>query len=86
MGPGKVVLTLQTNAGTSVRVTNSLKIGLTVSGTNNTGVNWPINGIAGGNAQIGTIVAQRRRQRDLHGACCCSDAEQRCSVDGGQRG
>ena len=57
VGPGKVVLTLQTNAGTSVRVTNSLKIGITVTGTNNTGVNWMINGIAGGNAQIGTIVA-----------------------------
>ncbi len=56
VGPGKVVLTLQTNAGTSVRVTNSLNIGLTITGTNNTGVNWTINGIAGGNAQIGTIV------------------------------
>ena len=57
VGPGQVVLTLQTNAGTSVRVTNSLKVGLTVTGTNNTGVNWLINGIAGGNAQIGMIVA-----------------------------
>jgi uncharacterized protein (DUF1800 family) len=57
VGPGKVVLTVMTNAGTSVRVTNSVKIGLTVAGTNNTGVNWLINGIAGGNAQIGTIVA-----------------------------
>jgi uncharacterized protein (DUF1800 family) len=57
VGPGQVVLTLQTNAGTSVRVTNSLKIGLTITGTNNTGVNWSINGIANGNAQIGTIVA-----------------------------
>ncbi len=57
VGPGQVVLTLQTNAGTSVRVTNSLNIGLMVSGTNNTGVNWLINGIANGNAQIGTIVA-----------------------------
>jgi uncharacterized protein (DUF1800 family) len=57
VGPGKVVLTLMPTAGTSVRVTNSLKIGLTVAGTNNTGVTWMINGIAGGNAQIGTIVA-----------------------------
>ena len=57
VGPGKVVLTLMPNAGTSVRVTNSLKIGLTVTGTNNTGVTWLINGVAGGNAQIGTIVA-----------------------------
>ncbi len=57
VGPGKVVLTLLPNAGSTVRVTNSLKIGLTVTGTNNTGINWLINGIAGGNAQIGTIVA-----------------------------
>jgi uncharacterized protein (DUF1800 family) len=56
VGPGKVVLTPLTNAGTSVRVTNSVKIGITVTGTNNTGINWLINGIAGGNAQIGTIV------------------------------
>jgi len=57
VGPGKVVLVLQTNAGTTVRVTNSVKIGLTVSGTNNTGVTWTVNGTAAGNAQIGTIVA-----------------------------
>src|SRR5277367_252337 len=57
VGPGKVLLTLLPNAGTSVRVTNSVKIGLTVTGTNNTGVTWLINGVAGGNAQIGTIVA-----------------------------
>jgi uncharacterized protein (DUF1800 family) len=57
VGPGKVVLALQTNAGTSVRVTNSVKVGLTVSGTNNRGVTWTVNGTTGGNAQIGTIVA-----------------------------
>jgi uncharacterized protein (DUF1800 family) len=57
VGPGKVLLSLLPNAGTSVRVTNSVKIGLTVTGTNNTGVTWLINGAAGGNAQIGTIVA-----------------------------
>jgi len=34
-----------------------VKIGLTVSGTNNTGVTWTVNGTAAGNAQIGTIVA-----------------------------
>lgn len=56
VGPGKVVITVMPNAGTSVRVTNSLKVGLSVTGTNNTGVTWTINGIAGGNAQIGTIV------------------------------
>jgi len=57
VAPGQVVLTLQTGGGTSVRVTNSLNIGISVAGTNNTGVTWQINGAAVGNAQIGTIVA-----------------------------
>jgi len=57
VAPGRVVLTLQTNAGTSVRVTNSLNIGISVAGTNNTGVTWVLNGIPAGNAQIGTIVS-----------------------------
>jgi uncharacterized protein (DUF1800 family) len=57
VGPGKVVLTLQTGGNTSVRVTNTLRIGISVSGTANTGVNWLINGTANGNAQIGTIIA-----------------------------
>jgi uncharacterized protein (DUF1800 family) len=57
VGPGQVVLTLQPNSGTSVRVTNSLNFGLTVTGTNNTGVTWMINGIAGGNAQLGTTTS-----------------------------
>lgn len=57
VGPGQVVLTLQTGGNTTVRVTNSLRIGISVAGTNNTGVTWLINGITGGNAQIGTITA-----------------------------
>ena len=57
VGPGQVVLTLQTNAGTSVRVNNSLNVGVNVTGTSHTGVTWLINGKAAGNAQIGTIVA-----------------------------
>jgi uncharacterized protein (DUF1800 family) len=56
VGPGKVVLQLQTNAGTTVRVTNSLNIGISVSGTENTGVTWLLNGSTTGNAQIGTIA------------------------------
>jgi uncharacterized protein (DUF1800 family) len=59
VGPGQVALRLQTGGGTSVRVTNHLNIGISVSGTNNTGVTWLINGIANGNAQIGTIVANQ---------------------------
>ncbi len=55
VGPGNVVLQLQPGQGTDVRVSNKLNIGLTVMGTDNTGVNLLVNGIAGGNAQIGTV-------------------------------
>ncbi|MGA8730784.1 MAG: DUF1800 domain-containing protein [Terracidiphilus sp.] len=57
VGPGNVVLQLQPGQGTDVRVSNKLNLGLTVMGTNNTGVNLMVNGIAGGNAQIGTAVS-----------------------------
>jgi uncharacterized protein (DUF1800 family) len=57
--PGKVVITLQTNAGTDVRVGNSLNFPVTVSGTNNSGVTLGVNGIAGGNAQVGTVIANK---------------------------
>jgi uncharacterized protein (DUF1800 family) len=56
VGPGQVVLTVSPGA-TTVRVTNSITVGITVNGTSNTGLTWLINGIANGNAQIGTIVA-----------------------------
>jgi uncharacterized protein (DUF1800 family) len=55
--PGQVVLTLQTNTDTSVRVSNSVTFPLQVSGTNNTGVTLSVNGVANGNAQVGTVVA-----------------------------
>lgn len=57
VAPGHVILTLQPSDGTDVRVTNSIAIGLQIQGTQNTGVALYINGIAGGNAQVGTIVA-----------------------------
>ncbi len=57
VGPGQVVLTLEPYYGTDVRVSNSLNIGLNVMGTDNPAVNLFINGIAGGNAQIGTAVS-----------------------------
>ncbi len=57
VGPGQVVLTIDAGGGTTVRVNNSLNVGISVNGTNNTGVTWTINGTAKGNAQIGTIVA-----------------------------
>ncbi|HVZ84396.1 MAG TPA: DUF1800 domain-containing protein [Terracidiphilus sp.] len=54
---GQVQLTLQTPAGSDVRVRNTLGFSVMVTGTNNTAVNVMINGIAGGNAQLGTVVA-----------------------------
>lgn len=54
---GKVLLKLDASGGTTVRVRNSISFGLTVTGTNNTAVNVLVNGIAGGNAQIGTARA-----------------------------
>jgi uncharacterized protein (DUF1800 family) len=57
VGPGQVILTLQPYNGSDVRVSNSLNIGLNVMGTDNPAVNLLVNGIAGGNAQIGTAVS-----------------------------
>jgi uncharacterized protein (DUF1800 family) len=57
VGPGPVGLKLDTSGGTDVRVSNSLTFGLTVNGTNNTGVTLAVNGIPGGNAQVGTAVS-----------------------------
>jgi uncharacterized protein (DUF1800 family) len=57
VGPGQVVLTLQPNNGTDVRVTNSLNLGLQVTGTANTGVSLAVNGIPGGNVQLGTAIS-----------------------------
>ncbi len=57
VGPGQVVLTLQPNNGTDVRVSNQLNLGLTVTGTDNPGVSLAVNGISGGNAQVGTAVS-----------------------------
>lgn len=57
VGPGQVVLKLQPGQGTNVRVSNQLNLGLQVTGTDNPAVNLLINGIPGGNAQIGTAVS-----------------------------
>ena len=57
VGPGNVVLTLQPEMGTDVRVSNSLNIGLMVQGTDNPAVQLFVNGVAGGNTQIGTAVS-----------------------------
>lgn len=59
VGPGKVVLQLQASDSTDVRVSNTLNFGLMVNGTNNTAVTLQVNGVAGGNAVVGTAVANK---------------------------
>jgi uncharacterized protein (DUF1800 family) len=54
VGPGQVVLTLDLSQGSDVRVGQKLNLGLNVAGTNHTGVTLQVNGVAGGNAQVGT--------------------------------
>jgi hypothetical protein len=58
VGPGQVVLTLQPGEGTDVRVSQTLNLGLNVTGTNHTGVTLQVSGIPGGNAQVGTATSQ----------------------------
>ena len=57
VGPGQVVLTLDPGQGTDVRVSQTLNLGLAVAGTNHTGVTLQVNGIASGNAQVGTATS-----------------------------
>jgi len=59
VGPGQVTLQLQPGQGTDVRVSNSISFGLTVNGTTHTGVNLTVNGVAGGNATVGTAVSNQ---------------------------
>ena len=53
--PGKVVIKIDPG-NTDVRVTNSLSLGVQVTGTLNTGVTLAVNGVPGGNATVGTAV------------------------------
>ncbi len=55
--PGQVVIQVQPSE-TSVRVNNTITINPTVTGSQDTALTWTVNGIAGGNAQIGTISAK----------------------------
>ena len=57
VGPGLVVLTLEPNSGTDVRVSNTLTLGLMVNGTDNPAITLQVNGIAGGNAVVGTAIS-----------------------------
>jgi len=57
VGPGLVVLTLEPNSGTDVRVSNTLNLGLMVNGTDNPTVTLQVNGIVGGNGVVGTAVS-----------------------------
>jgi len=55
--PGQVVIQFQPSE-TSVRVNNSITINPTVTGSQDTALTWTVNGVPGGNAQIGTINAK----------------------------
>ena len=57
VGPGQVVLQLQPNNGTDVRVSNLITFGLTVNGTDNPKVTLKVNGVPGGDETVGTAVA-----------------------------
>ena len=59
VGPGQVVLQLEANAGTDVRVSNSLNFGLSVNGTDNPAVTLAVNGVPGGNSVVGTAVSNK---------------------------
>lgn len=59
VGPGKVVLLLEPNQNTDVRVSNAINLALNVTGTANTGVSLAVNGVRGGNAQVGTAVSNQ---------------------------
>ena len=48
---------------TSVRVNNNITITPTVTGSQDTALTWTVNGIAGGNAQIGTTPPRAFTQR-----------------------
>jgi hypothetical protein len=55
-GQSKISVAI-TPSSTSVLLGDSVSFSATVSGSSDTAVNWSVNGIAGGNAQIGSISA-----------------------------
>ena len=57
MVPAWSCFTLEPNSGTDVRVSNTLNLGLMVNGTDNPAVTLQVNGIAGGNAVVGTAIS-----------------------------
>ncbi len=85
VGPGKVVLKLDSYGGTDVRVNNSLNLGLAVTGTKNTGVTLAVNGVAGGNASVGTVGCQCQRIHHLHRARRRPHPQQHCAAHHHQR-
>jgi uncharacterized protein (DUF1800 family) len=59
VGPGQVTLTVRPNEGTDVRVSNTLNLSLMVEGTSNPAVTLKVNGVGGGNAQVGTATSAK---------------------------
>ncbi len=59
VGPGQVVLQIEPSSGFDVRVGNQLYLGLMVNGTDNPAVTLKVNGIPGGNSEVGTAVSNK---------------------------
>ncbi len=51
-----VITVIVTPSSASVLLGNSSSFSASVSGSSNTSVNWTVNGVAGGNVQVGTIT------------------------------
>lgn len=53
---GPVSLTIDNQRGIRIRVTNSSKFSATITGAPSSSINWTLNGVLNGNAQLGTIT------------------------------
>ena len=75
VAPGQVKLMLEPYNGTDVRVSNTLNLPLTVTGTNNTGVTLQVNGMAGGNTMVGTAVSNSDGSITYHAPATVPDTK-----------
>ncbi|HEY4356415.1 MAG TPA: DUF1800 family protein [Acidobacteriaceae bacterium] len=64
VGPG--IVTLKLTMDPTVRVSDSIGISPTVGGTANTGLTWTVNGVPGGNANVGTITTSANGSAVYH--------------------
>jgi hypothetical protein len=85
VGPGQVVLTLYAGEGSDVRVSNPLSLRPLSQRNHQHRRHAEGQWIPNGNAQIGTVSCQSRRNHHLHRAACGSHAQQRCATHHHQR-